>query len=451
MNKSKIPTILGILILITGVAVGVFILQQQQTFKLGASPEASPKNIEITNITSESFTVSWTTDKETIGYLKWGKKKPNENNSYQAEKTAKNIHQISLHNLEPNTNYSFIINSDGKDHDNNNIPWQVKTGPPLPPPQKTNIISGKVILPTGQPASNKLVYLNAAGISPLSTLTSSNGDWVIAISNARSNSLNSYANIDENTLLEILIQGGPSGIASAQIYLKAANPTPPITLGKIHDFRSETGSHQEEIPASQINLPEETEKDIKSKFVVPAVEKEEETSSVTLDSIEDGEIIFTNDPEFFGKGPSGNSIKITVESDLISDELTIPSSGAWKWSPPKELEPGEHKITISWVDKTGILRTLTRTFIVQAAENEPAFESTPSGNEPSPTPTIKPTQTPKPTATATPKVTTSPTSTPRVSIPSTDSATPIAGNPIPTIIMLLFGTVFLFLGIFLAV
>jgi len=90
--------------------------------------------------------------------------------------------------------------------------------------------------------------------------------------------------------------------------------------------------------------------------------------TVTLESLDEDEIITSTEPEFFGEGPPGTTITITIESDPITDQTTISSLGGWNWSPPEGLSEGAHKITITWRDASGILRTLTRTFIVQASE-----------------------------------------------------------------------------------
>src|SRR3989304_5866495 len=72
MRKSKIPTIIGIFILVFGLAAGVLLVRNQNFFRLGASAEFAPKDVRISNITDSSATVSWITDRETSGFVKWG-------------------------------------------------------------------------------------------------------------------------------------------------------------------------------------------------------------------------------------------------------------------------------------------------------------------------------------------------------------------------------------------
>lgn len=438
MNKSKVPTILAIFILTIGVGVGVFLLQRTQTFRLGASGENSPKNVRITNLTATSLTISWTTDKSTVGYVKYGSSSPTEV-AHPTDESASFIHSITISNLNPQTSYSIIINNNGDDYNNNDLPWQATTASTLAPPTTSQIISGKVLLASGEPAANVLVYATTSGASPLSTTTSASGEWNIPISNARTTLLNSYITVTDTTLLEIFVEGGPLSIATAQIYFAAANPIPPITLGQVYDFRSEAPAEESELPEASLELPVETGSSPTSGFQISEAPASE-TESVTLESLDAGETIFTTTPQFFGSGPAGETITVTVESDNPqTDQITINSDGTWDWTPPEGLAEGEHTVTVTWQDESGLLHELSQLFIVQASDGEPSFESTPSGSTPSPTPTVKPS--PTPTASATP------TASPRVSIPSTESAVPVSGNNLPTIIFALTGLLLIGAGI----
>lgn len=136
---------------------------------------------------------------------------------------------------------------------------------------------------------------------------------------------------------------------------------------------------------------------------------------VTLDNIDNGETVNTQDPEFFGKAPAGTTLTITVESDdPVTETVKASSNGTWNWDPPKDLAPGEHKITIKWKDASGIWQTITRTFVVSASEG-PAFVATPSA-------TLKATMTASPTATK--KPTAKPSPTIEADIPESGSLTP---------------------------
>jgi hypothetical protein len=451
MRKVKIPTILGILILAIGVVIGVYLVQSKQIFRLRASPEITPRNIQKTNISDSSFTVTWTTDKNTEGFIKWGESTSSlDRTATTSPIQASSLHSITVYGLFPNTNYFFNINSDGASFDNENIPWEVKTGAKLITPPDSVIISGKILTQSGAPSGNTLVYASVGGGSILSTLTSDNGSWVIPASSARTQNLDSYVEINEDsTLVEISVQAANLGIASAQIYPQSAKPAPDITLGEVYDFTNLPPSVNVNIPESSIELPDTATKS--SGFQISDSEIIDET--VTLKGISEGGIITTNEPEFFGEGPPGTEITITIESDPQTGDVEVNQSGFWQWTPPEGLEEGLHKITLTWRDANGVLKTITRSFIVSAQEG-PAFTATPSA---SPTPggmTPTPTTTPSLTPTATPTLaagvtvtitpslspTATPTKTPTPTKVATSSGIP--GDPgfsAPTILLLILG------------
>lgn len=451
ITKGRVPTLLGIAVLIAGLAAGVLLVQNRQFFGLRASPEISPRDIRITNITDSSFTVSWTTDKQTLGFVKWGEENVSINKATASDKDVAGFtHSVTISELSPNTSYFFKIASSGKEFDNNGIAWQTTTGTTLAPPSESNLIFGTILTPGNLPAENALVYVSIGGGSMLSATTGQDGSWIIALSNARSQDLTSYVNINEaSTLAEISVQAGPLGVASAQVYPTAAHPSPPITLGQIHDFRNLPPSSEGTAPEASIEFPEEATRS--SGFSIPEQITAPSPKMVTLESIEEGEAVTSTKPEFFGEGPTGTTLTITVESEPVTEEVTIDNSGNWGWSPPEGLSAGIHKITIKWRDASGILRTLSRSFIVQAAE-EPAFEATPSATAtPTPTPTPSPSPSPTPTPTASPSPTPTATPTPSPTPISTGAAIPEAGSTIPTIALFVLGIASIIFGGLLAV
>src|SRR3990167_6699185 len=439
--KGKIPTIIVLVMLVIGVVVGGFLVRNRQIFRLGASGEITPKDVRVTNITESSLTVSWTTDNETSGAVSFGKNEMLGQTLLSEVEGQATLHSAVLTGLDPESSYFININSNETEFDNNGVSWQASTGPVLEPTTETIVISGKILDTDGNPAGGVLVYVAIGGGTPLSTLTSNDGNWVVPISTSRTLDLTSLITIDqENTLAEISIQGGEGGVASAQIYPIAAKPAPPITLGQVHDYRNLPASTPGETPGANIEIPEA---DIQESGFEVSETATPAASAVTLTSVNRGETVATAQPEFFGEGPKGIVITVTLESDPVIDEVTVGADGEWSWSPPDDLSAGTHKITLSWRDAQGILRTLTRSFIVQAAE-EPAFTATPSATPTprvtsTPTPTPKPTGTPTPTprVSATPSATLTPTKAPTPT--ATGSSLPDAGSSIQTLALILFG------------
>ena len=437
-SKSKIPTLVALIILTLGVALGVFALRQQQIFRLGAETETAPKDVRISNIGDSSFTVSWTTDKQASGLVSFGESETNLKNIASDEITPQDFtHQAIIKNLKPQTDYFFKITSEGRQFDNQKVAWQATTAPAILPSQQNILVSGKVLTPTGQASANSLVYITIRGYL-LSTATSQNSTFVIPLSSARTVDLSQFQVIDEsNTLLEIFVNAGVKGIATAQIYPASAKPIPAIILGKVHDFKNLPPSSDSSLPEASLTPPSLGGED--SGFNVPQGTIQPASTSVTLDSLDEGEVITSTTPEFFGEAPAGASLEITLQSETITGQVTVDKNGEWKWAPAKELEEGSHKITISWKDEKGILRTLIRTFVVQAAEG-PAFESTPSATlraSPSATPVVTPTSSP----TTTPIITSTPS--------GTTPPIPDSGSLTPTIALFIMGTGILMFSFFL--
>jgi hypothetical protein len=435
IKKSTIPTILGIIVLVVGAFAGVFFLRNSTVFKIGADAAATPKNIRVGNITDTSATLSWTTDKASINFLVWGTSAGSVNKTQNEDTTGQKYftHSITLTGLTTNTTYFYKINSDGTMFDNSNAPWQFKTGPSLGEPGGSILISGSVINASGTPEKKALVYADIGGYL-FTTQASDTGNYVFQIGSARTADLQESVQVDPSkTVIQISVQATPSGIASAQIFPQSANPVPPIIIGQTYDFRNEPVNNQGIIPSADLNLPQDAVKE--SKFDITVPNETAKPTSVILESLSEGETVTSTQPQFFGKGPGGTEITITVNSEEeITDNVQIPQNGSWSYEVPTDLAPGNHSITISWIDVSGITRFLTRNFVVKAGE-VPAFTASESGSTPIPTPTLS--------ASATPKASITPTPTGTPESTATALPVPVSGDLTPTLLLSIMGLVVL--------
>ncbi|HTK03291.1 MAG TPA: Ig-like domain-containing protein [Alphaproteobacteria bacterium] len=404
IKTTKIPTLLGIIILLVGTFAGVFFLNMQQVFKIGADASAAPKDVRISNITDSSATITWSTDKETTGFVTLAVN----------ETTSKTFnHAVTLTGLKPNSAYSFKINSNGTEFDNNKVPWKFTTSSEATIKQNLTLVSGSIITPSGQPGSNALVYMTAAG-KLLSTLTSDAGNFIFQVSTT-----------SPQDLLEISAIGKPGETVSAKVLAQSANPIPPMIFGQVYDYRNLPPNGDGTAPDANLNLPADSSQTSKFQIQDSSIKP---TKSVILESLTEGEIVTSDKPQFFGKGPGGETITITVESENpVTENVTIPKNGSWNWSVPQNLAAGAHKITVSWVDASGITRKLTRNFIVQASEL-PAFVATPSQG----LATASPSSSIKPTATAI----------------ATSQPVPVTGDLTPTLLLSIMGIVVFFSSFF---
>lgn len=448
MKKIRqIPIIIGFLILLAGLGGGILLVQKGQTFFLRADPEATPSQVKITNLTEGSFTVSWTTDKKVIGQIRYGENSQldlstADDRDQSTEKTDLFLtHHVTLKNLRPNTLYYFKIVSGTKTYDNNGQLYQVTTAPTISlPPPPSDPAYGKIITQGDQPAQGAIVYLSLANTQAQSALVQDSGNWMIPLNLARSNNLNSYASYDqEASIEEIFVQAGKAGTATAVTTTKNDSPVPVITLGQSFDFRTtkeETAlsgiiqEEEEEEEATQEGEPTPTPT---SGFTVEPQGTIAPKELAIINPDED-DAVNTQKPSILGTGPAGETIEITIESSTsYTGTVVVDSQGNWQWTPPADLEPGEHTVTATFTDNSGEVQTVFHTFTVLAAgeDETPAIEATPSAET---------------TPTATPTATVTPTAAPRTGIPSTEGGIPDSGHLTPTFLVFIMGLGFILIG-----
>jgi len=436
LNK-RIPTILGLLILVIGIGAGIYFVSKDVLFGPKLSPELAPKKVKITNVNHDQFTVSWITNQEAMGYVKHGKTPTlsttiaDDREQRSGTSISLKTHYVTVSGLQPNTKYYFKIGSGSEKnlYDNNGRPYEITTAPSLgasPPPQLAN---GNILTATGSPASGAIIYLTLSGATPLSALVANDGSWVVDLASALTTSLSSYVQLDPQTSpIDILAQGEDQ-ISKALAVTANANPVPEITLGQTYDFRTETLASIQQADTSETTEPAlpETTPQIPSQFPIEPLATPSGAASdsevVLTNPSGEGETINSLRPEIIGTGPANKVLTITLNSpEEYTSTVVVNDQGTWSYTPPEDLEPGEHALTINYVDDEGEEQVITRNFIVAAAaEGLPSFTATPSAS-------------PSPEA----------TSTPRISMPSTESGVPDSGTITPTLGISLLG--FLLLG-----
>jgi hypothetical protein len=353
MKDKKIPTIIGLTIIILGIAASVFLVNYKSILETEASSEILPKNVRVTNITNSSFTVSWTTDEKTRGFVLYG----NKNNSPRRSalpsyEEASHLHWLTINDLKENSEYNFNINSNGMVFDNNGTPWSAKTGTTLPQEPLSRIVTGSVVNQNGVPIANALVYLTAGGSSPLSTITEEDGKWFLVISKARSSTLDKFATIDEDsTLLEITVQATDNSVTSAQVYPSSANPIPPITLGETNNFKNFPKNSDNSVPEASINL--------NSTF---------ETEEVRMIYPNSETLVLTTYMEFKGTAPPKKVINFNIEPLSLTGRTTSNEQGAWSWLPDKRLPTGSYYVTLSWNSNNNQVASSEYSFKVIASQ-----------------------------------------------------------------------------------
>ena len=407
--NARIPTVLGIFIVVLGIILTTIAVKNQTNTNSKASNSEQPQNVKVTNISDNSLTITYETDAPVTGSVSYGKNKTlgeSELEDLDKEKgnfSPKKIHSVSLKKLVPNTKYFLAIASGQNTFLNNGSLFEVLTAPTIASNSGTQtIIQGKVILPNGGPPEEAMSYLSADNSQVLSSILK-NGKFDFSLKSFRTENLSSYLKIKENTVFKIIITNG-SLKSTALISSNQTDSLPTITLSNDYDF-----TH----PVSPIA----TKSAESAGF--PSINPLKENLKPQILTPKENQSFTDQRPQFTGTSLPNEKIDIIIHSDeAITTQITTDSNGNWVYTPPTNLSPGNHTITIKTRDASGILTTLTQSFTVFAAES-----TTP---QPTPTLIILPTNTPTPTPIAIPSL--SPT------IPIISPA--ISTTPVPVFIPL---------------
>lgn len=416
--NKRIPTLLGLLLLATGIFVTAGALKSGLIFRSQAAPGATPQNIQITNVTDSSFTVSFLTNDKVLGTVAYGLDAKGLSNIGLDDRDQQTgvpkpyqTHFITLKNLKPGQNYYFSIVSNTKTFLDNNAPFHITLPPVIKDsPSREPPVVGKVLFPPQDQSKEAIIYLSSPGTADISTQTGNDGSFILPVNTLRTNDLLHYASLSATTKLTLQIQN-PTGSSRATILLAKANPVPPITIPQNYDFTlsssplTTTSATDSGSTVSLPSLPATKQSQTKIQILTP---KNEESFS-------------DQRPVFKGTALPNQDVQVEIHSqNAFKTSIQANSLGVWTYRPPQNLAPGKHTITITTRDASGIIKQITQSFVVYAAGSQ-FIEPSVSPTQTTPTPTQGPTppsSTPLPTPTAIPS-------------PSPSS---VVTTPVPTLI-----------------
>ena len=122
LMKIQIPTAVGLLVLLGALISGlIFFGDGTGVFAPRATAETTPKNIRITNVKDDSFTITFFTEKATSGFVKYGTEESKLNSQASDDRDQLsgtvgefNLHHITLRGLNPATDYYFVLGTDSR-------------------------------------------------------------------------------------------------------------------------------------------------------------------------------------------------------------------------------------------------------------------------------------------------------------------------------------------------
>jgi len=426
--EKRIPTILGLVMLIIGIGLTTFLASKSTNLKSVAGPSEAPTDIRITNISDTSFTVSYTTTDTVFGSVNYGRDNNFGATALDDRDQEKNtpaphtIHSITIKNLTPSTTYYFSIKSGANTFLQNDSPFTITTGTVIQDaiPQEKSI-SGKVILSDGNSPKEAIVYLASDETQTFSSLVKENGSYSISLNFLRKKDLLSYFLPGENTIFNLLVVGDNLSSKVKLSNLQTDN-IPIITLSNDYDFTQGANPITTQLPSfSTLPIQIYTPPSNKPAIIIP----------------KKNQGFVDQQPKFNGTAVPNSTIEITIHSDEnIQAQVIADLNGNWSYRPPSSLSPGEHTISITTRDAFGILKTISQSFVVFASGDQVAESATPSA-----TPIITQPPPPSPTPTTEPIITSVPTIPPPITPPGNSTVITIGALGIITTI----AGVFLFL------
>lgn len=420
MKKSiferRMPTVFALVFLLAGLAVTTYLIQRQVSNQGHASPNEQPQNVQIVNITENAFTVTFTTLDPTVAAASITS---NGNTNVTFENQKSNIprlsHFIVVNGLSPNTEYSFTILSNGTAYTENGKSYLVKTAAQAAG-QPGSSITGTILLPDGNPATDALVIMQVPQGALAGAITDSNGEYTILGNFIRSLTHDQYMVLQNDTLLTLTVNQGTYASKVSATYTPSSD-IPTITLSNDYSFIQSATEEVSTSSASLLTIP-----------TGPVAKRLSITTPKTNESFVDQK------PLFRGTATPGSLVNITIYSNPITATVRADPNGNWAYRPAVIIPPGNHTITI-----TTSAGSQSTPFTVFASGSQVAESATPSATlSPSPIATATPTSTPTPTTqllvspSASPAATVSPTETPTPTLTPTSTPT-TALSPSPTI------------------
>lgn len=444
--QKQIPTLLGIGVLITALIVGVLVFTiggGPGVFAPRAAPETTPKKIEVTNVTDTSFTVSFYTDSQTAGFVRYGttaddvKSQASDDRDQLSGSIGNfNLHHITVRGLNPNTTYYYLLGTSARaTFDDNGQPFTIKTTQRGGAPAAAKTAYGNVLTGSGAPAEGAVVYVTIDGVGKLSSLVKNSGSWAIPLSNARQVDGSGYANITDAQTVNIVVQGtvenqtaqtsttvaesqpvetltlggstaqtgtagnSPTAVAPTTTTTSSDSPTtptdgePPVApaneqtstsnigisnTGTTTTLASALSSTSTETSSDTTNSETSTSTTANSAsssaLANSSSTQQNSTNSASVVNIDSPTTTTINSqkPTITGQAVPNARITIQVNSTTqINQTITASNNGNFELdlaSLGAELEPGEHTVTISYLDPaTNQTVTKTKNFTVVAA------------------------------------------------------------------------------------
>ena len=193
-----------VLILVIGIPLTIFGIYSAVRWFTSAGADTQPHNVILSNLTTSSITVTWTTEEKQLGSVVPVLNDSNGSTVVDKRGTSRmNTHYVELKNLEPGTKYDFKIISGSDTYADTNgnefsfTTANISTDTPVPKPIHGELSSSSEDMIVYAFPKDKSTY-------PVSTVPSSSGNWLIDLSALRKISDKSLYQVSDSTELILI-------------------------------------------------------------------------------------------------------------------------------------------------------------------------------------------------------------------------------------------------------
>jgi len=195
---------------------------------LATPADGQISNVGYANPTSAAATVTWTTEAETDGCVRYGTS-PALGDTLCDPRADDDVHYVEVTGLDPETTYFFEVASAGQVDDNGGAFYafttaQIGSGTPY-------FVFGRLLLSDGTtPAVEALVTAvvraaaGGAASEPLAVLTDADGDWWLNLGNLKDPSDGSVLSYVPGDTLLVDLQAAAQGAASDTTLVSGSSP-----------------------------------------------------------------------------------------------------------------------------------------------------------------------------------------------------------------------------------
>lgn len=235
LNKFKIPTLVGLGVILAGITAGVILVIRDQEFFAKASPDLAPQNITISNIGESEVTISWQTSAPAVSFVTFGLKGAKEQIVLDDRDTktpsVHSLHYATIKNLKPQISYRFTVISNKLSSDT----LEFKTASSQSFQNGFGPIIGTVF-DGDEPISEGIAYLSIPNAATQSAIVKNMGGFLIPISLMYKGDLSDTYQTNEEDVAKLTVIA-PNGRATALFKIKAEGvELSPINLGENIDL-----------------------------------------------------------------------------------------------------------------------------------------------------------------------------------------------------------------------